>query len=116
MRELSTENICALYSIKDCSNPEAAEIIKSVVVEEMLHLILAANVLNAIGGSPQLNNSQFIPKYPTLLPHSDDAFRANLEKLSKHSIETFLSIERPAKATAPPEHMVECSTSIAVWR
>jgi hypothetical protein len=95
--------LCALYSIKDGSNPETAEIIKSVVVEEMLHLILAANVLNAIGGSPQLNNSQFIPKYPTFLPHSGEAFRVNLEKFSKRSIETFLRIERPAKPSAPPE-------------
>lgn len=53
--------LCALYSIKDGSNVEAAATIKSVVVEEMFHLILVANVLNAIGGSPQLNNSKFIP-------------------------------------------------------
>ena len=43
--------LCALHSIKDGSNLEAAQIVKSVVVEEMLHMILAANVLNAIGGS-----------------------------------------------------------------
>jgi hypothetical protein len=60
-------------------------------------------VLNAIGGIPQLNNSQFIPKYPTFLPHSDDAFRVNLERFSKRSIETFLRIERPARPSAPPE-------------
>jgi hypothetical protein len=95
--------LCALYSIKDGSNPEAAQIVKSVVLEEMLHMILAANVLNAIGGSPRLNNAEFIPKYPTFLPHSDDAFRVNLEKFSKHAIETFLRIERPAKSSALPE-------------
>lgn len=95
--------LCALYSIKDGSNPEAAQIIKSVVVEEMLHMILVANVLNAIGGSPRLNHPEFIPKYPTFLPHSDDAFHVNLEKFSKHSIETFLRIERPAKPSAPPQ-------------
>ena len=95
--------LCALYSIKDGSNLEAARIIKSVVVEEMLHMILAANVLNAISGSPRLNNSRFIPKFPTFLPHSDDAFRVNLEKFSIRAIETFRRIERPAKPSAPPE-------------
>ena len=95
--------LCGLYSIKEGSNLEAAQIVKSVVVEEMLHMILVANVLNAIGGSPRLNNSEFIPKYPTFLPHSDDAFCVNLEKFSKPAIETFLRIERPAKPSAPPE-------------
>jgi hypothetical protein len=95
--------LCALYSIKDGSNLEAAQIIKSVVVEEMLHMILAANVLNAIGGSPTLDNSEFVPKYPTFLRHSDDAFHVNLEKFSRHAIETFRRIERPAKPSALPE-------------
>jgi hypothetical protein len=95
--------LCSLYSIKDGSNLEAAKIIRSVVVEEMLHMILAANVLNAVGGAPRLNSSRFIPKYPTFLPHSDDAFRVNLERFSKHAIETFLRIERPAKPSALPE-------------
>ncbi|HLF25521.1 MAG TPA: ferritin-like protein [Anaerolineae bacterium] len=95
--------LCALYSIKDGSNREAAQIIKSVVLEEMLHMILAANVLNAVGGEPSLNHPKFIPEYPTFLPHSDDAFRVNLEKFSKQALETFLRIERPAKPHAPPE-------------
>ena len=56
--------LCALYSIKDGHNQEAAQIIKSVVLEEMLHMILAANVLNAIGGEPILTHPKFVPKYP----------------------------------------------------
>lgn len=95
--------LCALYSIKDGSNLEAAQIVKSVVVEEMLHMTLVANVLNAIGGSPALNNARFISSYPTFLPHSDDAFRVSLEKFSTHAIETFRRIERPAKPSALPE-------------
>jgi hypothetical protein len=95
--------LCALYSIRDGSNLEAMRIIRSVVVEEMLHMILAANVLNAIGGSPQLNHFRFIPNYPTFLPHSDDAFRVNLEKFSMHAIETFRRIERPGQPSAPPQ-------------
>jgi hypothetical protein len=95
--------LCALYSIKDSSNREAAHTIKSVVLEEMLHMILAANVLNAIGGAPCLNHPKFIPVYPTSLPHSDDAFSVNLKKFSQQAIETFLQIERPANPQAPPE-------------
>ena len=54
--------LCALYSIKDGDNQESAQIIKSVVIEEMLHMILAANVLkNAIGGARRINHPRFIP-------------------------------------------------------
>jgi hypothetical protein len=95
--------LCALYSIKDRSNREAAHVIKSVVMEEMLHMILAANMLNAVGGAPTLNHPKFIPEYPSFLPHSDNAFPVNLKKFSKPAIETFLQIERPAKPQAPPE-------------
>ena len=47
--------LCALYSIKSGSNLEAVELISSVVIEEMLHLTLAANLLNAVGGEPRLD-------------------------------------------------------------
>lgn len=99
--ELSTipPYLCALYSIKDGSNQESAQIIKSVVMEEMLHMVLAANVLNAIGGEPKV----LVPTYPTYLPHSDNAFLVNLEKFSPATIDTFLKIEKPAKKDAPPE-------------
>jgi hypothetical protein len=95
--------LCALYSIPDGSNQESAQVIRSVVMEEMLHMILAANVLNAIGGEPSINHRHFVPEYPTYLPHSNDSFLVNLEKFSKPAIETFLKIELPAAPHAPPE-------------
>jgi rubrerythrin len=86
--------LCALYSIKDGSNREAAQIIKSVVLEEMLHMVLAANVLNALGGEPHLNIPRFIPKYPKVPLFN---FKVHLEKFSRPAIETFLKIERPER-------------------
>ena len=99
--ELSTipPYLCALYSLKDGSNQESAQVIRSVVMEEMLHMVLAANVLNAIGGQPKV----LVPSYPTYLPHSNNAFLVNLEKFCPASIDTFLQIELPAKKDAPPE-------------
>jgi hypothetical protein len=95
--------LCALYSIKEGRNQEAAAVIKSVLMEEMLHMTLAANVLNAIGGTPRIDSPDFVPSYPTGLPHSDDAFQVSLLKFSPAAIETFKRIERPAKADAPPQ-------------
>ncbi len=44
----------ALYSIKPGSNQAATQILRVIVVEEMLHLTIAANILNAVGGTPDL--------------------------------------------------------------
>jgi hypothetical protein len=95
--------LCALYSIEEGANPEAAKAIRGVVMEEMLHMTLAANVLIAVGGRPRIDKPDFVPQYPTRLPHSDGAFQVNLEKFSRCSIETFLKIEKPAGKHAPPQ-------------
>ncbi|MGP3964831.1 ferritin-like domain-containing protein [Nonomuraea sp. 3N208] len=60
--------LCALHSIKPDRNPEVAEIIRQVVREEMLHMALAANLLNAVGGTPQLGRPGLVPTYPGRLP------------------------------------------------
>ncbi len=95
--------LCALYSIKDGTNNKSVETVRSVVVEEMLHMILACNILNAIGGQPQINTPDFIPKYPGHLPESDNSFVIHLAKFSKKTIDTFLKIEKPAPTTEPPK-------------
>jgi CDGSH-type Zn-finger protein len=95
--------LCALYSIWEEHNQEVAEVVKSVFMEEMLHMTLAANVLNAIGGAPQIDKPDFIPQYPAYLPHSNKAFQAPLMKFSKKAVEVFLKIEKPEEHTGLPE-------------
>ena len=63
--------LCALYSLDAARNPEASEVVASVLVEEMLHMTLAANLLNAVGGRPRLDTPQMLPVYPRCLPHGD---------------------------------------------
>jgi CDGSH-type Zn-finger protein len=95
--------LCALYSIKDGYNQEAAEILCSIFMEEMLHMTLAANILNAIGGSPQFDKPDFIATYPTYLPHSDRSFKVPLGKFSRPVIDTMIKFEKPETEGAPPE-------------
>jgi hypothetical protein len=120
--------LTALYSIKDGTNIESVNIIRGVLVEEMLHMILAANVLNAVGGEPIVNEPRFIPTYPldltdVLQPNTDDedsnvlkylSERAESEeseaeghaghvliqilKFSMEAIDTFVAIETPEPA------------------
>ena len=95
--------LCALYSLDRDRNPNAAEVVCSVMIEEMLHLTLAANLLNAVGGRPRIDTPRMLLPYPRPLPHSDGSFEVPLARFSPETLEVFLEIERPALPGAPPE-------------
>ena len=95
--------LCALYSIKPGTNQPVVNAITSVFIEEMLHMTLAANLLNAVGGAPVLNKPEFLARYPTYLPHSNKAFLVPLEPFSPAAVETFMKIERPEEREARAE-------------
>lgn len=95
--------LCALYSIEPARDLEAIEVISSVVVEELLHLTLAANLLNAVGGRPQLATPKMLPGYPRPLPHSDRSFEISLFRFGPEAIESFLKIEKPSPRIDHPE-------------
>jgi len=98
--------LLALYSIHPGSNTDASQVIRVVVVEEMLHLTLAANLLNAVGGTPDLTVPGFVPLYPTHLPDGETDFQVDLQPFSKSAVETFLKIERPRKAPTEAARLV----------
>ncbi len=52
--------LVAYYSLRPEKNREPASIIKSVFMQEMLHLVLAANILSAMGSGARLG-AQNIP-------------------------------------------------------
>jgi hypothetical protein len=87
----------ALYSIVPGKNETISSIIESVVIQEMLHLALASNVLNALGGSPVLDSPDFIPTYPGPLPGGVES--GLVVGLAPCSIDvvtnTFMEIEQP---------------------
>lgn len=87
--------LTALYSIHPGTNTDAYHVIRVVVVEEMLHLTLAANLLNAVGGTPDLTAKGFVPSYPAYLPNGETDFQVHCERFSENAVRTFLQIERP---------------------
>jgi len=95
--------LCALYSIKEGSNVEAARVIHSVFMEEMLHMLLLANILNAVGGSPRIDQPNILARYPTYLPHSSKDFQVPMAPFSRELIEIFMRIERPEEDAAAPQ-------------
>lgn len=95
--------LCALYSLDPGRNPDAVELVGSVFAEEMLHLALAANLLNAVGGSPRLDIPEMLPPHPRTMPHGDRSLELALVPFGSDALEMFLRIERPAPAGGPAE-------------
>ena len=84
------------YSLK-AANRTIKEWIFDVALEEMLHMMLVANIMNAIGVPPRLKHSGFIPIYPGPLPGSvHEGWNRGLEPFSIPLLEkAFLAIEEP---------------------
>jgi hypothetical protein len=91
-----------MYSIRDHES-DAARLIASVVVEEMLHLCLTANLMTALGGEPDFAPDA-IPRYPSFLPHHRPPLTLELRRCTTEVIrDVFMVIERPAPLESAPE-------------
>lgn len=88
--------LAAYWSIKNGTDPVARSI-RTIFLEEMLHMGLACNLLVAIGGHPILNTTDAIPTYPGPLPGGvHPGLEVSLRGLSKDAVKTFMDIEYPA--------------------
>lgn len=90
--------LTAYYSLKPGLNDEVARLLRSVVIEEMLHMTIAANILISLGGRPAINHPDFVPDYPGPLPMGigGDGFIVHIAPLSMPLIrDTFMVIEEP---------------------
>ncbi|MEV4808781.1 ferritin-like domain-containing protein [Micromonospora avicenniae] len=95
--------LCALYSLDPERNQAAVEVVGSVFAEEMLHLALAANLLNAVGGRPRLDTPGMLPPHPRRLPHGDRSLELSLLPFGPEALDMFLRIEQPALPGARAE-------------
>lgn len=107
--------LTALYSIKDGTNTAIAANIRLIVIQEMLHLSLAANILNAVDGKPDFPAS--VPKYPGPLPmgigsEPGKPFIVPLKKLSHDVVKNvFMVIEEPENPIVFPEKKMLSATA-----
>ena len=98
--------LTALFSIKRTANRQAAENIRSVLIEEMLHLALVSNVISSIGGHVTLTG-RHVPSYPLEMSFkgvqfADRKFQVHLAPFEEETVRTFMAIEEPRR----PEMMV----------
>jgi len=102
--------LTAYYSLKPGLNDGVADLVRSVAIEEMLHMTLAANILVSLGGGPSINGPAFVPKYPGPLPMGigGEDFIVPIAAFSLPLVkDTFMVIEEP-------EHPVPVNTLKAV--
>jgi Ferritin-like len=99
--------LTTLYSIHPGTNLDAVQVLRVIAVEEMLHMTLASNLLNAVGGKVDLLRPGFVPAFPTYLPDGEKDFEVNRERFSRSAIETFLKIERPARPADQGRRLVK---------
>jgi ferritin-like protein len=87
----------ALYSIKPGTNAEAAARIKSVVLQEMIHMCLACNILNALGGDPLLKPQRYPGPLPGDIGPNGTPLTLHLYPFSSQAMEQAMAIEQPEK-------------------
>ncbi|MEY9966781.1 rubrerythrin [Streptacidiphilus sp. MAP12-16] len=87
----------ALLSLKPGRNVEVAGILREVLMQEMLHMALVGNILNAVGATPKIGLPGFVPHYPGQLPGDVlPELTVSLRRCSiEHVRDVFMSIEHP---------------------
>lgn len=92
--------LAAYYSIQPGgANKDAATVIHSVAIEEMLHMASVANILNAVGGHPVLNTPEFPPIYPYNLPFIN--VTVDILPFTDFQVKMFRCIEEPRWTKLP---------------
>jgi hypothetical protein len=104
----------AQLTILPGSNAPAAGRLRSITHQEMIHLCLAANILNALGGSPKLQP----PKYPGPLPgdigHDGKVLTLHILPFGKPAMQQGMNIEMPIDPIDFPQLKLAASPTKAV--
>jgi len=105
----------ALYSLDENKNPLIVQVLQSVVIEEMLHMTLASNVLNALGGDSQVGNPGFVPQFPGPLPGGVESdLVVHLAPFSMAQLQVFLQIEQPEDPLQFPVRAEAVSDTVTI--
>jgi hypothetical protein len=96
--------LTAMLSLKPGQNREIWWAIHDVVVDEMLHLLIGCNLLNALRARPAIDDPAFIPAYPGPLPLGiGSGLVVGLEAFSLDVVKNvFMDIEEPERPLSFP--------------
>ena len=101
--------LTAMMSLHVDQNRLIWSVLHSVVIEEMLHMSIMCNLLNALGGVPSIDRNDFVVQYPSPLPLSIGTdLIVGLEPFSIDLVQnTFMAIEQPEKPLVFVEALAE---------
>ena len=91
--------LTSLYSIMEDCNTEAYQLMRNIVMQEMLHFAQVANMLIAVGGNVRIDYPDVVPSYPTVgLPGGVlPSLYVSLKKFELfHVYSNFMGVETPA--------------------
>jgi hypothetical protein len=100
----------ALYSIRPGTNPPAEHLIRSVVLQEMIHMCLASNMLNALGGNPALHPQTYPGPLPGDIGPDGTPLTLHLYPFSPPAMEQAMAIEQPEDPPDFPIHTLVAAT------
>lgn len=100
----------ALYSIRSGKNSQARRLIQSVALQEMIHMCLASNILNALGGNPKLTPPTYPGPLPGDLGPDGNQLTLHLYPFSKEAMQQAMEIEEPED---PPDFPVKAALEAA---
>ena len=86
--------LSALFSL-EVQNYTTYNVIRSVAMEEMVHVAIAANMLAALGGKPQLKYLKLSYPMHGLPGGAEPDLRVGLAQLSRSQLKHFMRIEKP---------------------
>lgn len=101
--------LTALLSLRPGRNRRIGELLRRIIVQEMLHMCIAANILIAIGGKPAINTPGFVPTYPGPLPMQiGNGLVVGIEAFSMPLLKNvFMAIEQPEDEV--PVHVLKAA-------
>lgn len=85
----------ALYSIREGTNPIAQQLIRSVALQEMIHMCLMSNMLNALGGDPMISPQTYPGPLPGDIGPDRKQLKIRLYPFSEQAMAQAMAIEEP---------------------
>lgn len=92
----------AMYSL-EVQNYPAYNVLRSVLMEEMLHMAAAANMVAALGGRPRIGSLDPTQLRTGLPAGIAPGLTARCARLSRRQLDTFMRIEAPRELVPQPE-------------
>jgi hypothetical protein len=107
--------LSSMFSL-EVQNYTAYNTIRSVAMEEMVHMAIACNMLAALGGSPQIKNLDIRFPVHGLPGGTEPDLRVGLAQYSKNQLRNFLRIETPQVLLAEVHRDEAYPTIAALYR